>query len=607
MEYTITLPDSPSAIACGSDGSFLNPFGELEHEPLVAPQFSMGSPACHHTQGAEGKSSACLHREACYQTLGEWYMRHGQYQRPDVTGYDRLDIARRFHDPDRPWGEVVGMAREYNLSRTMIYDIAGRVSVLLEPRLPGPVPCLKRLLPCGAMLSQRVTETETPSREEEERMRRRLILTSIFPGGVTMRPLEDILEEAPLKGCSDTTIWRFVNEAGAKAYQILAQVDYASVSLPIIMVDVDETFFDGRPILFAVEPISLNICGFHVPSDGDRSSYTWGPLLLILQEDQHLDIYGGAGDAAKPYPGTFKTVLERDDRFQEDTFHQLRDLQALRRKLENSAYRAFAAECKADAEWQKENTAEAQEKLRRAQAESLRLAELHDNFAEYSSWVADAFEIVDLRSGEIRDRETNEWLLDKTTTRMSQLDHPDVIKMSERLDNHKDRLLIYLDWLKAQLSPLRADLHTYLDYPELEKVVLRAVARRWRLQHEVESMQRRSFRPSLKRAEQELAIWIAGDAFMEQWSDQVHTLLESVQRASSAAENINSIFKPLVTRKKHFDNADTNLDFVALFVLWHNMRVFKEGKRQGYSPFDILGIDLGERDWRTLLGYLPVQ
>jgi hypothetical protein len=232
---------------------------------------------------------------------------------------------------------------------------------------------------------------------------------------------------------------------------------------------------------------------------------------------------------------------------------------------------------------------------------------LHDEFAEFSSWVADAFEIVDLRSGEIRDRKINEWLLSKAIVGMSQLDHPDVVKMSERLDNHKDRLLIYLDWLEAQLSPLRADLHTYLDEPELEKVVLQAVARRWRLQHEVESMQHRAFRPSLKRAEQELAIWIKGDAFLEQWSDKVHTLLEWVQRASSAAENINSIFKPLVTRKKHFDDSDTNLNFVALFALWHNMRIFKEGKRKGYSPFDILGIDLGEKDWRTLLGYPPVQ
>jgi hypothetical protein len=301
------------------------------------------------------------------------------------------------------------------------------------------------------------------------------------------------------------------------------------------------------------------------------------------------------GDAAKPYPGIFQAILEQDDRFQEDIFHQLRDLQTLRRKLENSAYRAFAAEYKAAQRWHKEGTTEAEERLCQAQGESLRRADLHD-----------AFEIVDLRSGEICDRETNEWLLDETITAMSQLDHPDVVKMSERLDNHKPHLLLYLDWLDEQLSPLLADLHAYLDDPELEKVVLRAVARRWRLQHEVESMQRRAFRPALNRAQQELVLWIEGDAFPEPWSEQVHTSLEWVQRASSAVENINSIFKPLVNRKKHFDNADTNLNFVALFALWHNMRTFKEGKRAGYSPFEILGIDLGEKDWRTLLGYPPV-
>jgi len=607
MEYTTSLLDCPSAIAYGSDGPFLSPFGKPMVGTSIDPRFPTGLSPCHHAQGSEGSSSTCPHRQTCYQALSEWYIRRGQYQRPDVTVSERLDIAQRFHASDRPWGEVTGMAREYGLSRPTIYDIAERVAVLFEPRLPGPVPCLKRMLPCGATFSQTAAEIKAPSREEEERMRGRLILTSVFPGGVTMRPLEEILKEAPLEGRSAPTIWRVVNEAGAEAYQILTQVDYADVSLPLIVVDIDETFFDGRPILFVVEPISLAICGLHVPADGDRSSYTWDPLLLILQEDQHLDIYGGVGDAAKPYPGTFKAILEQDDQFQEDIFHQLRDLQALRRKLENRTYRAFAVEYKAADQWQKEDTAEARQKLHQAKAESLRRAEWHDDFAEYCSWVADAFEIVDLRSGEIRDRETNEWLLNEAIAGMSQLDHPEVVKMSERLDRHKDRLLTYLDWLEAQLSPLRAELHAYLDEPELEKVVLRAVARRWRLQHEVESMQHRAFRPSLKRAEQELVIWIEGDAFLEPWSDKVHTLLEWVQRASSASENIHSIFKPLVTRKKHFDETDTNLNFVALFALWHNMRVFKEGKRAGYSPFDILGIDLGEKDWRTLLGYPPVQ
>jgi len=607
MEYTTTLPGYLPAIVCGSDGAFLNPFGGAAIWPWAIPQFPTSWPERHPVQGAECKSSACPHRQVCYQALSEWYLRRGQYQRPDVTVYDRLDIAQRFHAPDRPWGEVTGMAREYDLSRPTIYDIAERVGSLFEPRLPGPVPCLKQLLPCGTTPSPPAAEAKTLSHDAEKRIRNRLILTSVFPGGVTMRPLEEILKEAPLEGRSDTTIWRVVNEAGAKARQILAQVDYADVSLPPILVDTDETFFDGRPILFVVEPTSLAICGFHVPADGDRSSYTWGPLLLILQEDQHLDIYGGVGDAAKPYPGTFQAILERDDRFQEDIFHQLRDLQTLRRKLENSAYRAFAAEYKAVNKWQKEGTTEAQDKLDQAKVESLHRAELHDDFAEYCSWVADAFEMVDLRSGEIRDREINEWLLDEAITAISQLDHPDVVKMSERLDNHKGRLLTYLDWLQAQLSPLRADLHAYLDDPELEKAVLRAVARRWRLQHEVESMQRRAFRPALKHAELELTIWIEGDAFLEQWSDKVHTLLEWVQRASSASENINSIFKPLISRKKHLGNTETDCNFVALFVLWHNMRDFKEGKRAGHSPFDILGIDLGEKDWRTLLGYPPVH
>ena len=606
-ERTTTYTDSPFPAICGSDGAFLNPVGELGCGPPVAPQCPTGSSECHPDPGTGGRATACPHRQGCYQALSDWYVRRGRYQRPDVTLYDRLDIVRRFLEPDRTWGEVVNLEREYGLSRTTIHNIVKRVEVLFEPRLPGPVPCLKQSLPCGTTLYPPVVEDKTRSREEDARIRNRLILTSVFPGGATMRPLEEILAEAPVEGRSASAICRFVNETGAQARQILEQVDYAEVSLPLIVVAIDETYFDGRPILFVVEPISLAICGFHVPADNDRSSETWVPFLLVLQEDQHLDIFGGVGDAAKPYPGTFQTVLEQESRFQEDIFHQQRDLQTLRRKLENSTYRAFGAEYKARRQWRKEETAEAQEKQQRAQAESLRQAEVHDAFAEYCSWVTDAFEIVELRSGEIRDREINEWLLDEAIAAMSRLDNPDVVKMSERLDKHKECLLLYLDWLAMRLSPLQAELHTYLGDPELEKVVLRAVARRWRLQHEVESMQRRAFRPALKRAEQELALWIEGDSFLKLWSEQVHTLLEWVQRASSAVENVNSIFKPLVNRKKHFDNADTNLNFVALFALWHNTRTFKEGKRVGYSPFEILGIDLGEKDWRTLLGYLPVR
>ena len=174
------MPDSPFSTTYGSNGASVTSLGEPGIGPWSILQFPTSLPECHYSQETEGRPSACPHRQACYQALGKRYQRRGQYQRPDVTVYDRLDIARRFHAPDRRWGEVTDMAREYDLSRPTIYDLAERVSVLFEPRLPGPVPCLKQLLPCaeaqdsvpcGALLPRPVAETKVLSRQEAEHQR----------------------------------------------------------------------------------------------------------------------------------------------------------------------------------------------------------------------------------------------------------------------------------------------------------------------------------------------------------------------------------------------------------------------------------------------------
>ena len=211
IEYTTNFANSPFPSIFGSDGAFLNPFGELGFEPPAVPQCPTGSSECHPGPGTRGRATACPHRQDCYQALSDWYVRRGQYQRPDVTLYDRLDIARRtgfaqrFLEPERPWGEVANLEQEYDLSRTSIHDIVKRAEVLFDPRLPGPVPCLKQVLPCGTTLCPPVTEDKARSREEDARIRNRLILTSVFPGGATMRPLEEILAEAPVEGRSAPT------------------------------------------------------------------------------------------------------------------------------------------------------------------------------------------------------------------------------------------------------------------------------------------------------------------------------------------------------------------------------------------------------------------
>ncbi len=540
-----------------------------------------------------------------------WFVRQGQEKRPDVTLTDRLEIARRFWDAERQRGTPFDLAEAYALSRTSIYKIANRMAFFFQPRLPGPVAGLKKAL---SATEQEVNPTDKGSlwsKEEAERLRGRLILTGLFPGGMPLRPLEDMLGEVPGVGCSDSTIGRQVKQAGVKADEILRNIDFSQVSAAGVIPAIDETFFDDFPVLFVVEPRSLAICDFHIPDDRSRTANTWATFLLLLKEDRGLNIIGGMGDAATAYPPAFKTLLAKDNQFREDHFHILWEVQKLQRKLENSAYRAFKAEYKAAAQDKKKGTDKTRQKLLRTRAESLRLAEAYDAFAEYATWVSDALQIVDLTSGEIRDHQTNTWLLDEAIAAMAQVNHKEVVKMSQRLADHKAPLLAYLNDLNEGLPQLQTDLQFYLQEPELTtglaKVVLRTVARHWRLQHEVNNNQRRHFRAALDYAQQNLGIWIAGDPFLEKWAKQLHALLDGVLRASSAVENINSIFKPLIHRKKHFANADNAHYFVALFVLWHNTRIFKEGLRRGKSPFQILGIDLGEADWRTLLGFPPIH
>ncbi len=215
--------------------------------------------------------------------------REGKYQRPDVTPFDRMEITYRYLAPKRPWGEVTKMAQEYALSRVTIYAIVLRVLLCLQPEMPGP-----KISQAGQLTAAKEV-VQILSAAEADRLRGRIILTGIFPGGGTMRSLEEMVDEVPGITASAMTIWRLVNQKGAEANSILQKIDFGGVILSVIFVAIDETFFDGRSILLVVEPISLAVCGYHVPADGDRSSLTWGPFLLVLQEDQKLNFTGAMG------------------------------------------------------------------------------------------------------------------------------------------------------------------------------------------------------------------------------------------------------------------------------------------------------------------------
>jgi len=78
--------------------------------------------------------------------------------------------------------------------------------------------------------------------------------------------------------------------------------------------------------------------------------------------------------------------------------------------------------------------------------------------------------------------------------------------------------------------------------------------------------------------------------------ERVEAILDASLRASSAIECLNSLWRVYQQVKKSFGT-----DFAYLVALHHNMHEFREGPRRGKSPFDLLGLDPGTRDWLSLI------
>jgi len=88
-----------------------------------------------------------------------------------------------------------------------------------------------------------------------------------------------------------------------------------------------------------------------------------------------------------------------------------------------------------------------------------------------------------------------------------------------------------------------------------------------------------------------------------QWqnaSRYVDALLRHAVRASSAVEGVNSVVRMHQGRHRHVSQG-----LLDLKRLYWNCRVFREGKRKGQSPDDLLGLHLPRSNWWQLLQMAP--
>jgi hypothetical protein len=425
----------------------------------------------------------------------------------------------------------------------------------------------------------------------------RTALTLGFPGKMALRPMQACLELAFGQTRGLGTLSELFTQAGHQAGRVLTQIDYSPLG-PVIALR-DETYFQGWPLLLVIEPVTSTILLGVVSADAQAE--TWGASLLVSQ-DSGAHIKGLVEDMARMYPQS-QALAELAVPTQKDVWHIETWGRKIRHDLERAAVAALHTLEKLEQQLLKTwDDALFLEQYLPADAIAAQLLAQHDTFALWLGHLCDALELVDLRSGEIRERETNAWLLAETLQAMAGIAQPLVQKYVRSLRRHQAHLLTFLDWAAEMVLPCEQMLAVHIPDPAQRRYFMRVVARCWRLRQALINGQRSRKRQAVE-AEAWLQAWLAENAAYAALATYLMNILDAAGHTSSLIECLNGLLKAFLRNRRAFRNRDTAQAYLNLFVLWHNMRVYQRGKRRGKSPYQRAGIDPGTDDWLALLGY----
>ena len=142
----------------------------------------------------------------------------------------------------------------------------------------------------------------------------------------------------------------------------------------------------------------------------------------------------------------------------------------------------------------------------------------------------------------------------------------------------------------ASYDPVSTPTGQHISSPREQKLFVRPVARCWLLcQALINGHQH--WKAEANQAEAALLSTIAADDKLAELATQLMQLLDATGHTSSLVENINGILKSFLYSRQSFRNLETLQAYLNLFTLWHNMRVYERGKRQGSSPCQLADND----------------
>jgi len=464
-----------------------------------------------------------------------------EYRRKDLDLSTRIFLGVEMLYPAevRGWGRASELAAEYGISRSLLYQFKDRVfealEVALKPKPVGRPAEIKSLV------------------IDRDYVQKAIAVMPLLTGSVRniQMGLELLFGVQRSVGHISQTL-----QAASEAAE--RQNEGMRVPLPVLG-EADEIFSGRQPCLTVVDGRSFLVLNLAAAESRDATNWGLTFLDLVAQGVVFQDL---AADGARGIRAGLQDA-ELAVPLRPDLFHLLREGKRLANRLEKTAYKAMrTAEKALRAEQEAHQPAKRQGRPLKAelpaaeavQKESQAIA-TYDHFCWLLTEVHQTLEPIH-NQHHLQDPQQAQQILETAIELFQTLPGKSIPDFAEKLQDHLDELLAPLRWLDETLKPwyqnMPADLSAWI-----------------------------------------LASWQNGIQHLEtiptQWQRNAAAIWDGLalfHRSSSLAESLHSWLRPYLAI--HRGMPDWLFPLLQLF--W-NHHVFSRGKRAGYSPLQLAGVN----------------
>ena len=490
-------------------------------------------------------------------------------RRADLTPLIRLYIAftALMAQEGAVWGKITALSRQFMVSRMFVYMLA-------------------------AMLEQHSQIIFGDNRYKpavvEERLPYYYMLSLRLEGRCSLEAISSIMKRFNLDMSSTGSISKFLQSVGSLLPNTLTPVGN---KVQLVVFSSDELFSKSIPILITVDPISSAM--LRVELADTRKVADWKRHWKCLEENGYMAIYL-VSDEGKSLCQAQKEALVDIVR-QPDTYHAIaHQLGKWANILETGAYKAIAEEYD---HYDKLNSAKSEEvinkrieKCEKAQEIARKKVDLYESYCFLYLCIIEQLQLFD-SNGNLRDRKEAEANIELALKLVESLGIEKLTKTVGKVRRTTPGLLNYFEKAQSIVATLTA--------LPIEQQALQALCLAWQWKKGMIKSKRAKARHYCN-GNEEFYLGIAAGYLQEDYDlmkKQVYTRLDQIIQSSALVECINSIIRPYLNNSKN----QITQEMLNLVMFYHNHRRYKDGKRKGKTPIELLTGEKQEKDWIELL------